>query len=252
MNMNILIKQISINLLVFTFFTASLFAAEIQAPYSGSGTVNITQSNSPGSYNASLTWNISQAQGGMFTYIYTLKGGFVIRNGRDPPYVAGIDNIALQTGASIVASQILNSNYSFAGPQSITSSLTGFKNIPSSIFGIDFTGVIGTTNAGGVETVTLQFNSYQAPIWGNLFYSGKVTGGQAVTCPPNVDCTKYAFAYNSNFNTAPTSGLSSYASWVPVPGSITVPEPSMYLLLASALAGVFFFNYFRTKKTKTI
>lgn len=238
------------NTIKFNFFKvllATLFiipmltqAAEISVPYPGSGnsssgTVSLTQTNSPGSYNASVNWNLQQT-GNLFIYTYNLHGGFIIRGNRtDPPITATIQNVALQTGAGVIASELLNANHSFGGPQTLTSTtLAGFANLPSSIFGIDY-------SVNGND-VTLSFQSYQAPIWGNIFFSGEVTGGVAVTCPPQ-GCTKdYAYAYNLNFNTPPTAGLSSYAGWVVVPGSITTPEPPTYLILAAALLAVIFFK----------
>jgi|688.fasta_scaffold70304_3 hypothetical protein len=230
--MNRLFKFISFNvtcaMFAFPMFVAS--ATEVPVPMPGSGntvgptSVNLTTINGG---TDSVTWTLSQS-GNTFTYVYNLSMTNVL---------AAINTVVLSTGSAVTSSE-LSANLGFAGPETITTATDPFlKDLPASTFGILF--------SGGVTKITITTN--QAPIWGNIFFSGQIrqTCGKN-GCPP----VQYASAYNNGFTTQPP--ILGGADWLPVPGSLTAPEPSTYLLLGSALVIPFFLRRFKTTKESTI
>lgn len=204
-------KSITFFTVLFALTAFNLSAAEVgvPSPTTGSYTNGTGMTSSPGGYTPTLTWNITRS-GDVFTYIYTLSDPTEFTNG-----------FVLQVGSAVVASEIVGANHTFTAPATITfNKLNYLQGLPASVFGIQFTGLNN-------KNLTFSFTTKQAPIWGNVYAGAEITTRLGTT----VDWT-----YNSLYTTSPTDGRISYVGWVPVPGSITVPEPGILLLLGSTFA----------------
>lgn len=230
--MNTLFKFISFNVIcamfAFPLFVAS--ATEVPVPMPGSGNtvgptgVNLTTVNGG---TDSVTWTLSQS-GNTYTYIYNLSMTNVL---------AAINTVALSMGSAVTASE-LSSSVTFSGPETITTATdASLQHLPASIFGILF--LVGN------QPLTITITTNQAPIWGNIFFGGHIRQTCGVNgCPPPA----YADAWNSGFTTQPP--ILGGSDWLPVPGSLTAPEPSTYLLLGSALVIPFFLRRLKLQKNQ--
>jgi hypothetical protein len=209
-------------------FLASLIAplflnadVSVSAPSSGSESTSSGTVDASGTWSTSggfkITWNVTRVSGG-FDYIYSISnasGGTLSTQGNN--FILQMaTNITTANYTSVITSS--NSTILNGGPQTYTGN-------SETIYGIDFS--ISGTNP------TISFFSDRAPIYGNF-------GASTSSGTP--------YAYNSGINTTPLSSSTNYAIWVPIPGSVVIPEPSALLLLSSSIVFVIFFRNRRSEK----
>lgn len=214
--MNNIVKLSKAFLLSVLFLFPAFILADVSVPYPATGSAAPGNGVFSNNLDVTLSWNITKT-GNIFSYIYNINA----------PDKVELTSFILQTGSNVIPSDITNSSLAFNGPQTNNPSTTN-PGLPASIFGI-------ALNANPKAPFTYSFNTTLAPIWGN-FYAARCNGA---------NCNNPRWAYNTNFTTPPTAGSSSYVGWVPVPGNLSVPEPSTVLIIGSiivgaTLAGVFF------------
>jgi len=198
-----------------------------------------------GSNGFELSWNITQASNGLFTYTYTISGGDVnvlskglshwILEGTDPSVLSDFGNLTV-TGTYKSGSYTVSDPFLSGGLGTWTEQ-QGSPNLPSDIYGLKINLQIpnpsGGTSLVGLDTATISFTTYHQPVWGDFY----AADGQYN--PPGPEPQYRVTAWNTNFGTDPTITTTDFTGWITTPDSI-VPEPGLCVLGFGALvAGVF-------------
>jgi len=177
------------------------------------------------STSTSLSWTITNP-GGAFPWHYEYSWTAATK---------GLTQFILEVSAGALASDFSNFSTSWSSgmttlnPTTYTPPLPGSPGLPGTIYGIKFS----PTPDGSGDTSTSfswSFDSTHKPEWGDFY----AKDGKQQTTDGKID----VIAYNIGFSAGGAGSGDDGGTYIAVPGTLVVPEPSTLLLMGVGLVSV--------------